>query len=197
MPKVWPEHSASHMAPFPRILDDAGVNFETSQTANNWFPVATLVIGALLTLLGGLLAERLRWRREDQKETKQDVRSRNEERRAFHLEAAIQLQDAAAALIGAAGGLEGSRGSTLPRDIQVLREANASWREKVATYLVWAARVSDGNIRELARKNMAAQTSWTRASTPDDAEEPQREAWKTFRELNELLGEAIRRLSAE
>jgi hypothetical protein len=155
----------------------------------------TLVAGSGLTLLVSAVTQNLQWRHEREGRVEQLRLQRREELAAFRRDAILNLQDAAVAMDGAAGALEGAR--TRQPWAEDLATANRAWREAIHPVLVWAARVNDPSLRQLAGELISADMAWTHAESPEAAPALGSASYEVLRRLNNRAAELLSALDTD
>lgn len=171
---------------------------EGASQFNTWFPVLTLVLGAVLKGLGDVVIEgrKARAEREARAEERKDAAAARWAQ--FQREALLELQDAAQALARATGRAHHDdtmayRHTGVWGKNKVSPEANdgaLDGHTKLAKFLV---RVDDEEVRRLARDLSTACASHAISKSEADAQHVMGQGIELSAQLHERIGELLRR----
>ncbi|MBF6990779.1 hypothetical protein [Cupriavidus sp. IK-TO18] len=160
-----------------------------------WFPVLTLILGALLKGAGD-------WATDSRKD-KREAGARNAERRIKRNElqraTLLELQEMAARLGRFAGrahhedAMAVRRGGTWGKSL-LGNEVSEGLRSASADVIKLSVRVRDGDIRELASRFVGQCAAASMAKSESESERKLNEAIDTDNVLNERIGKVLRAL---
>lgn len=167
-----------------------------------WFPVCTLLLGAIGKGLGDVLGDRRRDRREAQarKEARLDVqRARHAE---FQRETLLQLQEAIYDLGRLAGRVnfadviaEHELGTWGKKDLPA--EVNDGFLLATVKTQKFRVRAASADIREMGAQFVNACTQVSMARARADSDNALKAAMSIFEKLNERIGDALSALDVE
>jgi hypothetical protein len=174
-------------------MDIFGVKPET------WFPVITLIFGAVLKSIGDHFSDKRKTKAEKEARHEQRLDAIQLRRMEFQRSTLLDLQSAMQKLARATG-------KSHHEDLMAFRrtqkwgangysdEASTTSLENQAAINLLHVRVNDPNIREVASKFTNACARHVTCESKSDSDACMEEMSKHMKELNERIGEALRSL---
>lgn len=174
-------------------------------TSRDWFPVITLALGSILTVVGGLLLEAYRNRWVARKADEDRAIQRIAERAAFQLDTLLQLQEAGKDLLDATGGCFEEKwlhfmyppaaNSDGPKVQFVNAEAERARRKARLQVDILISRVEHDELRERAEKLTDLSGKVVRHEHYDNARQELEDMRAQFAKVNRhQLGPLLRSL---